>query len=1303
MKFIKRIFAEISWVMLFMLSSTSLLIAVSPTRTGAKMPPVVVDFMKFQQSRYPENEFAALMQQYRLRREIAQTEKIPAIEQVPSLAFKVPVLVGKFSDSGVDQWKTATLEQELFKGPWSTGTMKAFYQEISYQQFDLDGTAYGWYQTANKRDYYGNGVYGLPKQGGRTPEFIRELIAAADASVDFSQYDNDGDGYVETIFIVHYDQGAEGYNDPTSHTNEIWSHQSKLSYWPKQGGAYKTNDKTSTNKEVYIDSYVMQPAISSDGSSMIEIGVFCHEFGHALGLPDLYDYDSSSEGVGHWGLMGSGGWNTPGSPAHMSAWSKVKLGWIIPVLVTHNMTGATLLNVEQNTAVHKLWTYGSYTGKQYFLVENRQALGFDKNLHQPGVLIWHVDESVTDNDHENHKMVDLEEADGANDLDYATNRGDNGDAYPGVTNNTAFDNTSNPNSRDYSSNNTHCEVRNISASATTMTADLIVGTPELKVMLVVKDGATDNGNEPSPCDPWWTESEIWIDNDSDGKADLPAKGMDNLLWAQVFNFGTEDAANVKVKFYQSYPALGLLFPSKAKFIDEATISLIQKNQGSGKISVKWNLPQPPPQIDHYCVGVIAENDKDKPAQEKSRYDNNLAQINYIYLVKKAGQVTPTTTTSASSTAGFVSKFIIYNPKDRRWSYHIEIDPNTLQLPAGWYASVTPDFVTLNPDERQEGLLTISVRRVQHGDRGQVSLVLRDYEYRTIEGGITFVCMVDDVPPVPPPEFFAASYFDSRDRIQPDDPTVCLNWRRQPEDVYGQPESIVYYKIYRASQPGFSPDKRNLVDSTAIDAEPDISGFQWYDTIDLSTGPFYYALTAVDAAGNESGTSNISAVQVGLAGHVIYYVPRPVSGAQLLLDGMQSQLTNFDGFFEFFNVAACPHHLEVSKTDDVRNAIDDADAPILLEHLAFLKALNEFQMLAADVTQNQIVTGADALALLRFMNQLSSFTGKTGNWRFLPSMMDFNLIIQKIAHFTALVLGDVNGSWGAFPQANGEPASRRFSNQPSESFDIQSTAGNSPRLALTKETDPAFKATLAFPKELNFQPGQRIEVPIFVTTNSNIGLAQFTVEYDSTLLGLVRPIPAPGAPGFNISAVNLRLPFRPSARNVNRSVLVQIVGGGVHYFTGVEQPICFLVFGVLATHTQSSPLIFDRHPDHTFLTTDQLEDLRDPDLDFIDGNVNTTALDDVHKLNTPTHFALDQNYPNPFNSETRIHFAVKAPGRVRLTLYDLIGRQIRTLVDQEFLPGFYQLALDARELSSGIYFYRIQTGDFQAIRKMILIE
>ena len=72
-------------------------------------------------------------------------------------------------------------------------------------------------------------------------------------------------------------------------------------------GFYTTNDTNALGIQVKVDDYIIQPALSgSTGNKMIEIGIFCHEFGHVLGLPDLYDTDDSSPGIGEWGLMGSG-------------------------------------------------------------------------------------------------------------------------------------------------------------------------------------------------------------------------------------------------------------------------------------------------------------------------------------------------------------------------------------------------------------------------------------------------------------------------------------------------------------------------------------------------------------------------------------------------------------------------------------------------------------------------------------------------------------------------------------------------------------------------------------------------------------------------------------------------------------------------------------------------------------------------------------------------------------------------------------------------------------------------------------
>ncbi|MBN2104644.1 immunoglobulin domain-containing protein [bacterium] len=89
--------------------------------------------------------------------------------------------------------------------------------------------------------------------------------------------------------------------------------------------------------------------------------------------------------------------------------------------------------------------------------------------------------------------------------------------------------------------------------------------------------------------------------------------------------------------------------------------------------------------------------------------------------------------------------------------------------------------------------------------------------------------------------------------------------------------------------------------------------------------------------------------------------------------------------------------------------------------------------------------------------------------------------------------------------------------------------------------------------------------------------------------------------------------------------------------------------------------------------------------------------------TPQTFALRQNYPNPFNPETQISFDVKEPCRVELTVYNLMGQEMLRLIDQQYQPGTYDVPFDAQGLESGLYFYHIQMGDYQAVRKMVVLE
>ena len=102
--------------------------------------------------------------------------------------------------------------------------------------------------------------------------------------------------------------------------------------------------------------------------------------------------------------------------------------------------------------------------------------------------------------------------------------------------------------------------------------------------------------------------------------------------------------------------------------------------------------------------------------------------------------------------------------------------------------------------------------------------------------------------------------------------------------------------------------------------------------------------------------------------------------------------------------------------------------------------------------------------------------------------------------------------------------------------------------------------------------------------------------------------------------------------------------------------------------------------------------------------DVTEVEEDSKLsNIPAQSALGQNYPNPFNPTTTIAYGLPQAGKVQLTVYNLLGKEVTRIVDGEMPAGYHEISLDATDLSSGIYFYRLQTGDFVQTRKMVLLK
>ena len=375
--------------------------------------------------------------------------------------FRVPLVLGLYADTpgGAAPFDRDRVHREFFTGPNSVGsTIPQFYTEMSRGLFQLQGTTSEWMTTGLNASQVTMGVSGLRSSATEgVGAWIEAIVQALDAEgMDWTPFDQTGDGYVDVLAVMHPDFGAEcgGAGGP----GRVWSHRWTVS--SATAGRLPLGIRTQTPGPgpggfLHINDYTIQPLLGCDGEVINQIGVFAHELGHAFGLPDLYGTGASRHtGAGNWDLMATGSYgcqgHVPAFPCQMGAWSKAMLGWVqVEELPADTDLGTVVLPPVQSTG-RVLRVPAADGSSTWLLLENRQRIGSDAGLAQPGLLIWQIDDQIVQsrwasnavNADPNRMGVRIRTASGLRNLETLTgflNRASPGDPHPGCIKNSLLE------------------------------------------------------------------------------------------------------------------------------------------------------------------------------------------------------------------------------------------------------------------------------------------------------------------------------------------------------------------------------------------------------------------------------------------------------------------------------------------------------------------------------------------------------------------------------------------------------------------------------------------------------------------------------------------------------------------------------------------------------------------------------------------------------------------------------------------------------------------------------------------------
>ena len=315
---------------------------------------------------------------------------------LPSLGkHKIPVILVEFSDVefSVENPK-ATFDKylngkELFNKETDPemgqnyASVAKYFKDMSFGKFEPEFEVFGPVHLGKPLATYGAGYSSQENMG----LLLTDACTAVDDEVDFTQYDSNDDGNIDLIYIIYagFSQSIAGNSTDCIH--------------PKSGylSLAKSFDGMDVKRYGVNNELNGTPADQANGPIINGIGLFCHEFSHCMGLPDLYPKSGSiaeaciNQNMDYWSLMDAGEYTANGyRPTAYTAWERERLGWMEIGTLT-GPSNVELKSLDEGGAAFRIYNDKDETGHEYYIVENVQNNGWNKNLFGNGLMVTHVD------------------------------------------------------------------------------------------------------------------------------------------------------------------------------------------------------------------------------------------------------------------------------------------------------------------------------------------------------------------------------------------------------------------------------------------------------------------------------------------------------------------------------------------------------------------------------------------------------------------------------------------------------------------------------------------------------------------------------------------------------------------------------------------------------------------------------------------------------------------------------------------------------------------------------------------------